>query len=758
MSEIPFVDRKAPFNHLDDILKKEYKIILITSKKGIGKSRFVKEYFSKNHYEIVNCGQEITCKSKPFDFICNLIERLENKKGCIKIPSASLNIGVGPLSCGIDLEFQVRLSQAYQDIKKILRSLSYKLLIHIHNSQYIDYESLNIFKTISTEFSNVIFLFECNEENSSYYELIENLRKLEINYIEYKLNILKRDHIEELLKIAHFNKKDIIEDFYNEFNGNMHKLIVALYKNEYTKFEFPNNKSEVLLLYIIALSRDIISIEKLYNILKSNEITFMFFSSSSIKDILEDLTDMNLLRKINDTQYHLSEFYDDSMLKNDYQIFLEAQNLLINYHMSILKKDVFNYNSIYKLIYLFSLTNDSRINKIYKKLRQVLPLNQNNYTIIQKILEIINVNFKDDRFQYNLNVYELVIISLLCNQTALAIEYLEKIYNEKNICHRYLRGKILAAENKTENMQKIITMLKNESNPHVYVSLQLDFLTLIMKYKDATFVGNYVTKIFTYNLDENMMEFIFIKKNITIYKNNTLAIKELKECIDSFMNNKYFLQAYKAQITLGTRLTQAGYLEEAYNVYNDVLRRCVNYNINLGVLKNNIAVIKMLKHDNFMSIYNLLDEALIFIHTEYEQLLVKCNILILYLKQFETGDNQALIKAKKYTEYIEYNCEKYQFDEFLHIAYLCLYYFYSFNKVVEKAKCYNLKLKSLSESCRCRELKKYIQVFTENKKLEKKDKWFYFSKLKYRPAFVGYWESGLDLIYLDKQSTFDNII
>lgn len=81
----------------------------------------------------------------------------------------------------------------------------------------------------------------------------------------------------------------------------------------------------------------------------------------------------------------------------------------------------------------------------------------------------------------------------------------------------------------------------------------------------------------------------------------------------------------------------------------------------------------------------------------------------------------------------------YCFDEYLHLSFLNLLFFYSKLKDSEKISYYRAKLLELKENCQSIELKDYIDSYFTNKEITVKNKWHYMSQFKFRPAFIGHW-------------------
>ena len=134
-------------------------------------------------------------------------------------------------------------------------------------------------------------------------------------------------------------------------------------------------------------------------------------------------------------------------------------------------------------------------------------------------------------------------------------------------------------------------------------------------------------------------------------------------------------------------------------------------------------------------IIHKLKEAYSFCKDTYTHLLISNNILIYYLQTNE------LSKASLYAEEIEkegFNI--YNFDDYLHLTYLNLRYYYTKLKDFDKINYYNSKLTELKDICYSEELKEYINAgLTGTNILNKHNRWFYMASYQYRPAFVGHW-------------------
>ncbi len=155
----------------------------------------------------------------------------------------------------------------------------------------------------------------------------------------------------------------------------------------------------------------------------------------------------------------------------------------------------------------------------------------------------------------------------------------------------------------------------------------------------------------------------------------------------------------------------------------------------LNYIDNNLSVLDMLEYRISKNTINKLKEAYSFCKDHYTRVLIANNILLYYVLIND------LEKAKVYADEIEKEgLTLYKFDDYLHLAYLNLRFFYNKVNNSEKEDYYNGKLKELQETCHSDELKAYIGVnISEKNILSVNERWHYMASFKYRPAFVGHW-------------------
>ena len=109
------------------------------------------------------------------------------------------------------------------------------------------------------------------------------------------------------------------------------------------------------------------------------------------------------------------------------------------------------------------------------------------------------------------------------------------------------------------------------------------------------------------------------------------------------------------------------------------------------------------------------------------------NLLIYYTKQHKFSD------AKEYAEELEtIGFDKYKFEEYLHITYLNLRYYYK-SIASDKFELYSDKLLELQKKCKGTALSLYIKSHFEVVDFKENQRWKFMSSFEFRPAFMGHW-------------------
>ena len=196
-------------------------------------------------------------------------------------------------------------------------------------------------------------------------------------------------------------------------------------------------------------------------------------------------------------------------------------------------------------------------------------------------------------------------------------------------------------------------------------------------------------------------------------------------------NNQRLLIA--TGITLATRYAQSGKLKSAKRIICIIERNYALSEEDQAYIDNNLSVVEILSNQVTEITRERLINTFYFCEDEYSRLLVANNLVIYYVIEKEAG------KAQEYVQFIEdVGFEKYRFDEYLHLSYLNLIFYY--NSVnLPKKNYYLKKINTLSNDCFSMELKKYIDSFLKQKLLNSNDKWSFLSNFKFRPAFMGHW-------------------
>ena len=195
------------------------------------------------------------------------------------------------------------------------------------------------------------------------------------------------------------------------------------------------------------------------------------------------------------------------------------------------------------------------------------------------------------------------------------------------------------------------------------------------------------------NLYENPIyksfpEYGFVLRNYAeLVDNYNLSLILYKNSFHVFMTDKRADLAAQVLVSKSMFLAYKGELKGAYKALDKAVglaEICEKHKL------NNYAVLDILSGKTSKNTTTILNDAILLQSDLYEKVITECNLLTAY-----TILNDKISAEQIYHQIMSENWEKYQYQEFLHIIYIDLYFYaksFGNNELAEKSKGLLIKL------------------------------------------------------------------
>lgn len=760
--EPTFLNRTQEFGELKKImtLKAESntgKVLILYSKAGIGKARLIKEYLWQ--YHPVSLVMNVKNPTSPnsitpsYSYFNMLFKQME----CLLEPTppyalvATIGLSLKQFSFGASVE---RISDMPKDITrkfkrmhKFFKNYSQKVIVTIENVQVIDHESLEIFKSFLEEFPNIYMFLEYNtDEQHTNIDLLTIFEFLEpFSIYKYPVKIEKLDNT-HLLNIMRELKgenieKSKFEQFYTLYDGNIDKLIISFLEDTEVLSLEPweilvqkrISKQAQFVLYIVLFYRGEIYKEELLRVLLCSDELY-FWSSQRIDSACMELEQSNLI--IKEQNRVLLNNSTISILENMRftEVAYSAFKIVENDSYRLLSDKEKKVTALYQLIYLYSLFKDKQIITLLPHIKECL-LTSCSLTRILEYIEKISKHFDFNTPFRNQLKLGIVDILYAVGEMELALEKLEEIFCADNLQHEMYLIAIKGALH-TVDFELYYKEVKKKYSDLLRVQLFCDYIYLYykMKYKNTKVAEEYSEQILKNSKYKMFPEYYFVLKNHSTYLNNKEAINELRECITAFEQNGRKDLIIRTKVTLAMRYANLGDLDQASEILKEA-KKDNTYECRECYFLNNFAVIDILNNHFSKEVELNLKCALLFHPSHYQKGIILCNLLIYYCKvqNFKSAAN--IVRELESPQYLQY-----AFIQYKHIIHYNLYYYFSCIKDTEKSNYHQLELRNLYHDATI-ELREYMDATIFNKKkLPESHRRYFYSKLPYRPDYIGYWQ------------------
>lgn len=743
---VDFINRKQELELLSENITNNVRVTIIYSLHGRGKTSLIEHAFSSMHdIDFISISNEKLLSreyAEDFAYIKLIAENLVDElpisfsrkiNNMLKMESVHVNFSLTAFFAGIGFDAPKKYKMLQSFIIKGLKKIKSKIYIHIEDMQKIDVPSLNFLAKLVNETDNVFLYLEYVIKGSNSIIIDSSSAYLKFNihpkYIE--LESLDWEHVCNIFKNLNLTINNTTHKKYLKLNGDIKSLIFSCESNKRESIEL--NQDECFLINLIALASAEIELIDIYEIMYTYNSSYFKYTLGRLQNIINEMLAKEVIAEIGGQLYVTN-------LGMQYCTFKEkllAINMLSQYYIPFIENDsnVLSTKVIRGLKILvaaFIDTNDKRIVKLLPYIKKyVLPLNYNKKIIEHFYKSIKDVSSNQELFYCLMQI----LIELGCYNEVLNL--LEKNYINDSKYKMLYSIAIVHIRPKEARTEEIIKdFIEEEINEDYVSSLYTCLVAMYMKTKSSRHVIQYVNGIFHKNLITEQDKSI-INKNISIYYDFNEAVNMIKHSISYFVKNKMERFTIASYITLSTRYAQQGKLKIAKKFLNILNKNMHLSQLDLIYIDNNLAVIEMCL-DNFdeMVLENLIN-AYNCVEDEYTRMLAVNNLVVFntIIKNYTS--------AKMYVDKIEeVGFKTYNFDEYLHISYVNLLFYYKAINNASKMQYYISKLEQLWLNCYSAELKKYIHKTTDNCPLTKNDKWYFMSKYKFRIAFMGHWLVG----------------
>lgn len=737
-----FVNRTQDTNKIKDILKTKNRIHIISSTAGTGKSSLISHVlrtYMTDRFITVASDEIYFCDKyekwyfaeKICDALIDILDINKVKAYIYKFIDKDITIGasISAIFTSLNLEFNKKISIMQDCIIDCLKKYDIPLMLHIENAHKIDYNSLQFIIRIIKETTCLNFIFECqvNAIGCMPTNIISVLKHayIDINYWEIKM--LDWNHVCEILENKHL---PLLEDSKNRYltsNGNLKDLL------SYNSFVYNSDidleDEHLFLLDFISLTQGELNQHEISKIIMEYPATSDYFLPLvKILDYISDLLQYQLIGKNKEKLFITHYGIQYRKHSKDFLII----EMLSNYYIPIINQGKSSEKTLCLqglkiLLPIFSKNADKRITQILPSLSQnISPLRCEKSTL-DDLYKHIDFNADNDDIRII-----LIRIYIQLGEYNDAYEKIKKLSIKDDELFKVLYATLLTHLHPNEETEifidNLLTTVGSEAKSALYTCL----VALYMKTKNRKKVLEYVNELKS-NKELTTLDSYIINKNISIYFDFATAKDMLLKSSVYFRKNNMFRLRIASCITTATRLTQAGKLNNAKTLLNIIQSNRNLSEVDYMYICNNNAVIDLLSAKENKSTIRNLKNAYFYIQDEYTRLLATNNLLIYFTNQNKLDD------AKKFAEELEnVGFDKYKFEDYLHLTYLNLRYYY---KHIDSNMfdLYSDKLRELEKMCEGTELSLYIKSHFGCVDFKGKQRWEFMSAFDFRPAFMGHW-------------------
>lgn len=773
---MPFYNRMRETKDIVGIVEEDKdanKIIVLSGTTGVGKSGLVCKLLND---ELANWRSiRVGVSKSSIDTIENLhylnaiykaIYELAKKNLFDNIPTPAQQgtlslkrifqfiIGVAKAKAGIDEK--IKLFEPVEDIG-VIRKKDYIIdvlkrnhfIVNIENIQNIDTQSLEIFTEILKRVKGTTFVLEYTlgpKTKDDLMNFINELSTLEAVIFPYTIEKLA---FEEAQKLAPQSAKteydeNLLMNIYSQANGNLMQII--LYNNNNGTEVNPIKASidsllrdEKYIVNIIYLNEGIINCTQLFQmILNSRRESPIKLSQPYLVSLLDGLIVKNIIIQNGDI---IRISHDSIMAELEEQkvnpLLYSAYGQLTDYYWEQKQLDPFHDSSVERLFSLYLKFSDEAVTDILDDLKYIILKCKYPHTMIAKLSRLKDKLLEKQSNLGSKSIYEMILMmvgfSYDMDLGKVAQENLDIIYDSRNPLHRAYQVGILSLDCSSIKQRDLIRdmVAKAPKGSRLKLTMELCLLTAMMQACPLVESKKFAESLMFEKEYDNFLEYGFLLRNyaeMVDYTNESIEL--YKKCLQIFEQHKRKDLQAQIFISLSMSYSYKGLLETAKNYIMkalDISNRPLKENFVL----NNLAVIEILAGSFTEQVEKDLNDSLLITSNEYEQVIIRCNLLIYYVM---TRQNELARQTSQAIECCNY--EKFEYEELQHIVYQNLMFYYETINSVEQQNYYATRIQDLIYQ---KDVGIGTKQLAELLLAKKRVAEIFYSNFPFRADFLGYW-------------------
>lgn len=772
------LDRDNEIKDLSSIINSQNStntIILLLGISGVGKSGLIEKFkysgFISNDVITVKTSKNSVETIENYQYFNNIYLAFENFsfKHPTLVPTPTEH-GVKSLGNIINYAFfMLRSRLGFGDAEplaeqgeksSIIRKKDYilyvlnnsNIILNIDNIQNIDTQSFELLKFIIQNSRKKTYIFEytLGEKNKEHLlNLIKELKDTEAHLIKYKVEKIDFNIAKALIPNNNQINIEKVRKQYNNSQGNLMEIILA---NENSDFNASNidisirklSIYEKYIIYIIYLNDSCIKKELLYLLCyqnTNNNTLSIYYKRNNIDELISLLVQKKIIISSENTISLIHDSIKNELDKITYDpILFCAYASLKDYYFSVIRESK-DLSEIELLVFLCIKFSDEELFSVIPILKSLLFEQKYPKLLIEKLekyresIQKIAANnsvIQKGIYDLSMMLIEVCITHKLYEE---AQNNLNLIFDINNSFHIALQGIIFSLKEDSITEKELRSLVDNApQNTRLKLILDLSLMNYCMKIQAANISEKIGSTIINNSYYKHFKEYAYALRNYAeLCNDNETAIDYYNKALEIFEANKMILNISSVHISLAMIYSYKGELLKA----KSALKKAVSLDkssTTICYVLNNIAAIDILGNKHSKKTEKaLLDSSLLSVSI-YETILIYCNLLVYYCLTEE------YINASFYAKKIEEKYNGFKYEEFLHIVYQDLFYYYTKIHESKKAKNYYGKILKLIEDKDTKEstkqLAKAINGLSTNN--------IFYSKFPFRVDFLGYWEFMLD--------------
>lgn len=399
-------------------------------------------------------------------------------------------------------------------------------------------------------------------------------------------------------------------------------------------------------------------------------------------------------------------------------------------------------NAVLHLLHVYTITSDRDILQLIPYIKKLILTQKYPEAIVEKTNLILREVMKDNSEKSVQRYIALEMINLLfmIGDAKTGISILQKIYVEDDPILAAYMAALIASDVHSSSVENKLLMIASNFCTINYFSIFINtcLLTYYMRTRNGEESLKFAKEIVTRFSPSVTIEYGFLLKVYSEFFNNKDALRILDKCIMIFNANYRQDLSMLCKITVASRWAYLGCIDTARKTLLESRTFAQQNSIPVRdyYYLNNFAALSIIEGNFSKDVEIMLQDALLFVANEYERVIILCNALIYYINVDDCTMQMNIIDK---LESIDISC--YGYEELRHIYHYNLFYAYRKQGSNMKMGKHREKLSEmLDEKKSTQDAKDFVAASLNGDILPKGHQWHFYSKLSYRPDFIGYWQ------------------